>query len=106
MYETMVFWETADGPEERPVFRDYAEIWRTADESVYSRTPPAVSSARTRIGRDFRPGTIRELKSEGIRQSLAAMDREQGAEDVSREIVDAEFMSSVGEAIDVLNRSN
>jgi dihydrofolate reductase len=63
MYETMVFWETADGREEPAVFRDYAEIWRAADKIVYSRTLQAASSARTRIERDFSPDAIRELKS-------------------------------------------
>jgi dihydrofolate reductase len=63
MYETMVFWETADGREEPAVFRDYAEIWRAADKIVYSRTLQAAASARTRIEGDFNPEAIRELKS-------------------------------------------
>jgi len=63
MYDTMVFWETADGREEPPVFRDYAEIWRAADKIVYSRRLRVASSARTRIERDFSPGAIRELKA-------------------------------------------
>src|SRR6476661_8816565 len=50
MYETMVFWETAeDQPDEPAVFRDYAEIWRAADKIVYSRTLGAPTSARTRL---------------------------------------------------------
>jgi dihydrofolate reductase len=63
MYDTMVFWETADGREEPPVFRDYAEIWQAAEKIVYSRTLQAASSAKTRIEPDFSPGSIRELKS-------------------------------------------
>ena len=63
MYETMAFWETADGPEEPAVIRDFAEIWRAAQKIVYSRTLEAASSARTRIERDFSPGAIRELKA-------------------------------------------
>ena len=63
MYDTMVFWETADGRGEPAVFRDYAEIWRAADKVVYSRTLQAASSARTRIEPDFSVGAIRELKS-------------------------------------------
>ena len=61
MYETMVFWETADEPS--PVERDYTEIWKSADKIVYSRTLDAVSSARTRIERDFDPETVRQLKA-------------------------------------------
>jgi dihydrofolate reductase len=63
MYDTMAFWETADGRDEPAVFRDYAEIWRAAEKVVYSRTLQAASSARTRIERDFSPGAIRQLKS-------------------------------------------
>ena len=36
MYEMMVPWETM--ADERPVMRDFAEIWRAADKIVYSRT--------------------------------------------------------------------
>jgi hypothetical protein len=59
MYETMVFWETVDtGPEQHQVMRDFAEIWRTADKVVYSRTLGEASSAKTRIEREFDPGTV------------------------------------------------
>ncbi len=62
MYETMVFWETATGADEPPVFGDYAEIWRTAQKIVYSRSLAKVSSARTRIEREFDPVAIQDLK--------------------------------------------
>jgi hypothetical protein len=55
MYDTMAFWETADGRDEPAVFRGYAEIWRAAEKIVYSRALQAASSARTRIERDFSP---------------------------------------------------
>jgi dihydrofolate reductase len=58
----MVFWETATGADEPPVFRDYAEIWRTAQKIVYSRSLAKVSSARTRIEREFDPAAIQDLK--------------------------------------------
>src|ERR1051326_1724885 len=51
MYETMVYWETDD--DEAPIARDYAERWREAEKVVYSRTLSTVSSARTRIEREF-----------------------------------------------------
>ena len=60
MYETMVAWETID--DERPVMRDYAELWRAAEKVVYSRSLESVSSARTRIERDFDAGAVRQLK--------------------------------------------
>ncbi len=64
LYETMVFWETAHTAEgQPPVILDYAEIWQAADKVVYSRTLAEVSSARTRIERDFDPEAVRELKA-------------------------------------------
>ncbi|MGZ4276486.1 MAG: dihydrofolate reductase family protein [Solirubrobacteraceae bacterium] len=63
MYETMVFWETVSTSGDQPAaVRDFAEIWRAAEKLVYSRTLQTVSSARTRIERDFNPGAIRRLK--------------------------------------------
>jgi dihydrofolate reductase len=61
MYEVLKAWETMDEPE--PVMRDYAEIWRAAEKIVYSRTLTEVSSARTRIEREFDPEAVRELKA-------------------------------------------
>ena len=61
MYETMVAWETMD--DEHPVMRDYAQVWRAAEKVVYSRTLECVSSARTRLERDFDPDAVRELKA-------------------------------------------
>ncbi len=62
MYETMVFWETVDTSGDQSAARDYAEIWRAAEKVVYSRTLRTVSSARTRIERDFDAAAIRQLK--------------------------------------------
>jgi dihydrofolate reductase len=63
MYETMLFWETVStGADQSEVGRDFAEIWRAADKIVYSGTLERVSSARTRIERDFYPGAVRALK--------------------------------------------
>jgi dihydrofolate reductase len=63
MYETMVFWETASTEaDEPPVFVDYAGIWRAAEKVVYSRTLQTVSSARTRIEREFDRDAVGRLK--------------------------------------------
>jgi dihydrofolate reductase len=43
--------------------QDFAKMWQAADKVVYSRTLEAVSSARTRIERDFDPGAVREMKA-------------------------------------------
>src|SRR5215204_2771862 len=63
IYETMVFWETASTEADEPaVFRDYAAIWRAAEKIVYSRALQTVSSARTRIEREFDRDAVRRLK--------------------------------------------
>jgi hypothetical protein len=59
MYEVMHVWETADALADRsPVTQDYAEIWQAADKIVYSKTLETVSTARTRIERDFDPEAL------------------------------------------------
>jgi dihydrofolate reductase len=64
LYEVMLAWETMDtGPEQSRVMRDYTEIWQAADKIVYSRTLETVSSARTRIERDFDPDAVRQMKA-------------------------------------------
>jgi dihydrofolate reductase len=64
MYETMAGWETdAALAAQSPIMRDFAEIWQAADKIVYSRTLDAVSTARTRIVREFDPEAIRQMKA-------------------------------------------
>jgi dihydrofolate reductase len=64
MYETMVGWETDPTLADRsPVMRDFAKLWRAAEKIVYSRTLEAVSTARTRVERDFDPEAVRHMKA-------------------------------------------
>jgi dihydrofolate reductase len=68
MYEVMALWETAlTLPDQPVVMKDYAEIWQGADKIVYSRTLEKVTSARTRIERDFEPDAVRQLKAQAKR---------------------------------------
>ena len=67
MYEVMVAWETMPTEDEPAPIGDFAEIWRGADKIVYSRTLEAVTSARTRIEREFLPDQVRRLKAEAER---------------------------------------
>ncbi len=65
MYEVMQYWEgpqAVDGG--HAVERDFADVWRAADKIVFSRTLMEVSSARTRIVREFNPDSIRQLKAD------------------------------------------
>jgi len=64
IYETMVYWETAHTlPDQPPFIQDFAGIWQAADKIVYSKTLETLSSARTRIERDFDPEAVRQLKA-------------------------------------------
>jgi dihydrofolate reductase len=64
MYEVLVAWESDDIVVGQPPYiADFAAIWRGADKIVYSRSLESVSSARTRIERDFDPDAIRAMKA-------------------------------------------
>jgi dihydrofolate reductase len=65
LYDTMAVWETLES--DHPVMRDYAEIWRSADKVVYSKTLDAPSSQRTRIEREFDPEAVRQMKASAQR---------------------------------------
>jgi dihydrofolate reductase len=64
MYETMVGWETDHTlADQSLLMRDFTEIWQAANKIVYSKTLEAVSTARTRIERDFDPEAVRQMKA-------------------------------------------
>jgi dihydrofolate reductase len=67
MYEVMSYWETAPTQAQPPFIQDYAAIWQAAEKIVFSKTLETVSSARTRIERDFDPVAVRELKASAER---------------------------------------
>ena len=62
LYETMRYWETAGGPEDTAVEREWAELWRGIDKIVYSSTLDEVTTTRTRLERRFDPDAVRALK--------------------------------------------
>ena len=91
MYETMVFWETPPDLAKQPsVAQDFAEIWQAADKIVYSQALQSVTSAKTRIEREFDPDTVRKLKATAVRDltvggaDLAAQAIEAGLVDEYR----------------------
>ena len=68
LYEVMIGWETMHTlPDQTPQTLDFAAIWQAAEKVVYSRTLETVSSARTRIERDFDPEAVRRMKAEADR---------------------------------------
>ena len=71
MYETMIGWENTDTPEiQSPVMKDFAALWQAADKIVYSRTLRTVSTARTRIEREFEPDVVKKMKASAERDIL------------------------------------
>jgi dihydrofolate reductase len=96
MYEMMAVWqtigvepsETADtavSPEEL----DFAEVWRSAEKIVYSRTLDAASTPRTRLEREFDPEAVRALKD------TAEHDLTVGGSDLARHAFAAGLVDEV-----------
>lgn len=66
MYETMVYWETAEAHADTPVcVRDFTQLWQAAEKIVYSTSLETVSSANTRLEREFDPTVIQAMKVSG-----------------------------------------
>jgi dihydrofolate reductase len=68
--------------------QDFAEIWRAADKIVYSRTLETVSSARTRIEREFDPQAVRQLKTQA-RADITVGGPDLAAQAIKAGLVDA-----------------
>jgi dihydrofolate reductase len=85
MYEVMSAWETLDDPS--PVMQDFAELWRSADKVVYSKTLDAAATAKTRIERDFDPAAVQELKARSVRD-LSVGGPHLGAQALAAGLVD------------------
>ena len=69
------------------VTEDFAAVWRAAEKIVYSRTLQTVSSARTRIERDFDPEAIRRLK-ESAKSDITIGGAELAGQAIAEGLVD------------------
>jgi dihydrofolate reductase len=88
MYETMVFWETAEVPPGQcDPASDYVDIWRAAEKVIFSRTLERASSAKTRIEREFDPEEIRRLVGDADRD-LSIGGSELAGEAITAGLVD------------------
>ncbi len=67
MYEVLSVWDTLDLTDQPEPIREYAEIWRKADKVVCSRSLEDVSTARTRLERDFDPKVVERMKASSRR---------------------------------------
>ena len=64
MYDTMAPWETDPAlAAQSELMADFANVWQAASKVVYSTTLDAVSTAKTRLERDFDPASVRDMKA-------------------------------------------
>jgi dihydrofolate reductase len=71
LYEVMVAWDDAEAfSDQPPHIQDFARLWQAADKVVYSTTLDAVSTARTRIEREFDPEAVRRMKAAAERDLI------------------------------------
>jgi dihydrofolate reductase len=88
MYEVLAVWEHPESFGEVPAYiRDFAEQWQAVDKVVYSRTLQDVSTARTRIEREFSADAVGRLKEQAGRD-LAIGGPEIAAEAIRAGLVD------------------
>jgi dihydrofolate reductase len=88
LYEVMASWETMHTlPDQTPLALDFAAIWQAAEKIVYSRTLETVSSARTRIEREFDPEAVRRMKA-GADQDITIGGATLAAEAIRAGLVD------------------
>lgn len=63
IYETMAVWETDQTlAAQSGAMADFAQIWQAAEKIVYSKTLRTVSTAKTRLERDFDAEGLRQMK--------------------------------------------
>jgi dihydrofolate reductase len=71
LYEVMIVWDDAEAFSDQPPYiQDFARLWQAADKVVYSTTLDAVSTARTRIEREFDPEAVRRMKAAAERDLI------------------------------------
>jgi dihydrofolate reductase len=63
MYEVMREWQTMDVGDAPAFVQEYADIWRSADKIVFSRSLEEVSTPHTRLERDFDQAEVERIKA-------------------------------------------
>jgi dihydrofolate reductase len=86
LYETMVYWETADqDPSE--IARDFARIWQALPKVVFSRTLESVEGANARLARDDLGAELAALQ-ESVGGDVAIGGAELAAEAARLDLID------------------
>ncbi len=88
LYETMVYWETADkGPAAGDVAREFALIWQALPKVVFSRTLDSVEGANTTLARADLGAELTSLQ-ESVRGDVAVGGAELAAEAARLNLID------------------
>jgi len=88
LYQEMTGWATMDAdPGLSPLMLDFARIWQAADKVVYSRSLENISTARTRLERDFDPAAVRMMKA-GSERDITVGGAELAGEAIRAGLVD------------------
>ena len=71
LYETMAVWETDPAfAAESELMATFARVWQDADKIVYSTSLAEVSTAKSKLERDFIPETVRAMKESASRDLM------------------------------------
>jgi dihydrofolate reductase len=88
MYEVMRYWETAStGNGEQSAEQEFAKLWQRADKIIYSRSLDEVSTASTRLEREFDAEAIRQMKAD-VTRDIAVSGPTLAAEALRHGLVD------------------
>jgi len=86
LYETMVYWETAD-KDPSDIVREFALIWQALPKVVFSRTLDSVEGANTTLARDDLRAELSSLQ-ESVRGDVAVGGAELAGEAVRLNLID------------------
>ena len=86
LYETMVYWETAD-KDPSDIVREFALIWQALPKVVFSRTLDSVEGANTTLARDDLRAELTSLQ-ESVRGDVAVGGAELAAEAARLDLID------------------
>ncbi len=87
MYEAMLVWDSAPAPDQPVWAVDFANIWRSADKVVFSRTLTSTSTDRTTLEREFDEEAIRRMKA-GLNHDLTVGGADLAAQAMKAGLVD------------------
>src|SRR5579875_1419528 len=89
LYETMLYWETADqDPSLDAAWLEWAEIWKALPKVVFSRSLTAVEGSNTRLAQGDLAAEIERLRHESDVGDIAIGGATLAAEAASLDLID------------------